>query len=258
MSSPLCMACGIEPFAIAAQSQDDTENFGFTVGTKYTLGYQCTAVPGQTTPGGLTGTAGRIPYLLLNRYDETSDLDEQQQAYRVGAQGMLSSTNQAMACVRITTSEATEVMWVSAAPLACNASRMPQVVTSAACGIYSRLDPAPPQACDSITDIGGLATGYQPDTDIADTDDYAGSYTGNRRRIITVPIVETLSTADVMTVLGFREFLLTPEQGAATTNPADSNGRFPAIYIGSVAPIRQGRFDGCILSYGPGKMVLHQ
>jgi Flp pilus assembly protein TadG len=260
ISSPLCMACGIEPLAIPAQNLDDTENFGFTVGTKYTLGYQCTAGAGPMaqTPAALAGTSARIPYLLLNRYDETIELDEQQQAYRVGAGGMLPSANSAMACVRITSGEATEVMWVSASPLACNTNSVPQVVTSAACGIYSRLDPAPPGTCDTITDIGGLATLYQPDTDIADMDDYAGSYTGNRRRIITVPIVEFLSSTDVMTVLGFRQFLVTPQQDSASTNPADTNGRFPVLYIGSAAPVKQGRFDGCTLAYGPGKVVLHQ
>lgn len=260
ISSPLCMACGIEPFAVAAQNLDDAENFGFTVGTKYTLGYQCTAGagPAAQAPAALAGTAARVPYLLLNRYDDTIELDEQQQAYRVGAGGMLSSTNTAMACVRITADEATEVMWVSASPLACNTNRVPQVVNSAACGIYSRLDAAPPQTCDTITDIGGLAALYQPDIDIADMDDYAGSYTGNRRRIITVPVVQSLSATGVMTVLGFRQFLVTPEQGAAATNPADTNGRFPVLYIGSVAPLKQGRFDGCTMAYGPGKVVLHQ
>jgi hypothetical protein len=260
VSAPLCTACGIEPFAIAAQNLADSENFGFTTGTKYTLGYQCTAVPGQPSaqPGGLPGTAGRIPYLLLDRYDEASELDEQQQAYRIGAQGMLSSTNSAMACIRITADEASEQIWVSAASLACNTNRVPEPVTSVACGIYSRFDPATHSACQTITNVDGLAAQYQPDTDIADTDDYAGAYTGNRRRIITVPVVEALSAGGVMTVLGFRQFLLTPEQNGAANNPADSNGRFPALYIGSVVPVRQGRFDGCAVAYGPGKVVLHQ
>jgi len=40
--------------------------------------------------------------------------------------------------------------------------------------------------------------------------------------------------------------------------PADPNGRFLAIYIGSVAPVKQGRFDGCQQTAGPGKVVLHQ
>jgi hypothetical protein len=61
-----------------------------------------------------------------------------------------------------------------------------------------------------------------------------------------------------MTILGFRQFLVIPGQGATVINPADANGRFVAMYIGSVAPLKQGRFDGCQQTAGPGKVVLHQ
>ncbi len=54
ISAPLCTACGIEPFAIAPVDATDTVNFGFTIGTEYTFGYQCTGTP---TPAPLTGTA---------------------------------------------------------------------------------------------------------------------------------------------------------------------------------------------------------
>jgi hypothetical protein len=30
------------------------------------------------------------------------------------------------------------------------------------------------------------------------------------------------------------------------------------LYLGSVVPIRQGRIDGCQVTSGPGKVVLHQ
>ena len=40
--------------------------------------------------------------------------------------------------------------------------------------------------------------------------------------------------------------------------PGDTNGRFPAMYVGTVAPLKQGRFDGCQITNGPGKVVLHQ
>src|SRR5262249_12835109 len=102
-----------------------------------------------------------------------------------------------------------------------------------------------------------LAASYQPDTDPNNYDEYA-DYTGNGRRIITIPIVDQLSPTGAMTVLGFRQFLLIPSQGAFNLNPADVFGRFVAMYIGSVAPLKQGRFDGCQLSSGPGKVVLHQ
>ena len=61
-----------------------------------------------------------------------------------------------------------------------------------------------------------------------------------------------------MMVLGFRQFLVDPNPDATNINPTDQNGRFVALYIGSVAPVKQGRFDGCTQAAGPGKVVLHQ
>ncbi len=80
------------------------------------------------------------------------------------------------------------------------------------------------------------------------------TYAGDTRRIITVPIVDALSTTGNMTVLGFRQFLMEASPGTDTNIPTDPNGRFIALYIGSVAPVKQGRFDGgCDASSGPGK-----
>ncbi len=86
------------------------------------------------------------------------------------------------------------------------------------------------------------------------------SYTGNSRRLITVPVVDALSSTTAMTVLGFRQFLIQPLDTAGTANnPSDVNSRFIAMYGGTVAPVRQGRFDGgCGATSGPGKVVLHQ
>jgi Flp pilus assembly protein TadG len=259
VSAPVCLACGIEPFAVAPLNAEDTEDFGFVANTKYTLGYMCTQTAGPpSNPGALPGTSGRVQYLLLNRYDENSELDEQQQAYRAGAQGLLPSTDPALACVRVTSEEATEVVWVSAAPTPCNTNMVPQPVRSAACGLYTRFDSASHLACQTITDIDGLTAMYQPDSDIADMDDYAGTYAGNQRRLITVPIVQTLSAGEPMTVLGFRQFLVLPEQDGVSNNPSDNNGRFPVLYLGSASPVKQGSFAGCTLTSGPGKVVLHQ
>jgi hypothetical protein len=63
-----------------------------------------------------------------------------------------------------------------------------------------------------------------------------------------------------MTVLGFRQFLIQPLDASGTANnPSDVNSRFIAMYAGSVAPVRQGRFDGsCRATSGPGKVVLYQ
>jgi hypothetical protein len=41
-------------------------------------------------------------------------------------------------------------------------------------------------------------------------------------------------------------------------SPDDQYGRFIGMYIGSVAPVKQGRFDGCTQTAGPGKVILHQ
>jgi hypothetical protein len=257
MSAPLCTACAIEPMAIAAlNSTDDLVDFGFTVNTKYTFGYMCNGTP---TPSGIQGAAQRIPYLLLNRYDESAALypDESQQAYRIGAQGLLPSTNQAMACVRMNTEEG-ETLWVNAAPMNCSQASVPSPVAAMMCGLYTRFDTTVPTACANVPEVDTLASAYLPDTDVADSEDYT-TYTGTGRRVITVPVVETLSTSGAMTVLGFRQFLVDPDPAlVTTTNPGDQNGRFVALYIGSVVPVKQGRFDGCTQSAGPGKVVLHQ
>ncbi|MGH9660506.1 MAG: hypothetical protein ACRD96_18290, partial [Bryobacteraceae bacterium] len=73
-----------------------------------------------------------------------------------------------------------------------------------------------------------------------------------------IPIVDTLSTTAAMVVLGFRQFLLLPGQADVVIAAGDPNARFGAMYIGSVAPVKQGRFDGCTIASGPGKVVLHR
>jgi hypothetical protein len=114
-----------------------------------------------------------------------------------------------------------------------------------------------PAACESITDVATLATLRPADTDLTDHTDYA-SYTGNGRRVITVAVVETLINSG-MTVLGFRQFLIDPLLNNTTISPIDPSGRFPVIYLGSVVPVRQGRFDGnCGATSGPGKVVLYR
>ena len=67
-----------------------------------------------------------------------------------------------------------------------------------------------------------------------------------------------------MTVLGFRQFLLTPNPDGTFINPTDANGRFAALYIGNPAPVQSGWFDtryanSCPVGSfsGPGKVVLH-
>lgn len=254
VSAPLCTACQIEPIAIAALDSADTTHFGFSPNAKYTFGYVCT---GAGTPPIIAGTAQRINYLLLNRYDQEATLfaDESSQAYRIGAQGLPPSTSTANSCVRI---NAEEQVWVNAAPLPCNQNRVGSPVSAFTCGLASRFDTAPPANCAPIAEIDTIASAYTADSDVADLDDYA-AYTGTARRVMTVPIVETLTAAGTMTVLGFRQFLVEPNPNTTTVNVADTNARFAALYIGSAVPLRQGSFAGCTQpAAGPGKVVLHQ
>jgi Flp pilus assembly protein TadG len=278
ISAPLCTACGIEPFAIAALNASDPVNFGFgdpASGTLYTFAFECTSTGTGTGPAALAGTV--VQYAIINRYDTANaSLDETQQLYKSGAQGLVASpdpnpTGSAvpLACAGI--NDAAEAIWASAVPAACNTIVGPSAsVAEALCGLYSRFDNlAPPAACtNDVTDFANLSALYQPDTDlVAGTADFYTSYTGNRRRIVTIPIVNVLasSPAATMNVLGFRQFLLEPNPDGSYLNPADPFGRFVVQYIGSPAPIRQGWFDdhfglGCPVpvASGPGKVVLHQ
>jgi Flp pilus assembly protein TadG len=255
ISAPLCQACSIEPFAVAALNQADTTDFGYVVGTKYSLSFLCTLTAGATLPPVLPGASQQISYLLLNHIDPNAVFpDEGAQAFQDGAGGLPGTTSTAQACLRVNT---TETVWPSAVINTCSSMQVAPVVTDALCGMDARFESATPTACTSVPSLDTLSTVYQPDTDANDYDAYA-NYTGNGRRIITIPIVDTLSGSAAMTVLGFRQFLLIPSQGGANINPGDPYGRVVAMYIGSVAPVKQGRFDGCQQAAGPGKVVIHQ
>jgi Flp pilus assembly protein TadG len=275
VSAPVCTACGIEPFAVAAIDSADTVNFGFgdpTAGTVYTFAYICT---GTGRPPALPGTSQILQYAILNRYDaESATLDESQQLYRAGAGGVVSSASPnptgstvPIGCVGI--NDATEVIWASTSPNLCSAAA-PVGVMHALCGLYSRFDNAEqPGAClNNVSSFPELSAAYRPDRDVVTgmTNAYS-EYTGDGRRIITVAVVQSLATNVVtpMTVLGFRQFLLEPNQDGTYLAPADTNGRFAAQYIGSPAPVKQGYVDdrfalACPVPVpsGPGRVVLHQ
>lgn len=253
ISAPLCTACGIENFAIAALDPSDTTDFGFIADNKYTFGYVCN---GNPVPSGLPGAAQRVPYLLLNRLNTAATVlaDENSQLFRIGANGLPGNTDATLGCFSINTPEP---IWADAAPSACAANVVASTVVAALCGLTTRFEASPPAACQAIPDIGTLSSIYNPDTDVSSIDSYA-TYTGDGRRVITVPIVDTLNATGSMTVLGFRQFLVEPNLNAVDVNPADPNGRFVALYVGSLAPVKQGRFDGCQITAGPGKVVLHQ
>jgi len=253
ISSPLCIACGIEPFAVAAIDQSDTTDFGYTLNELYSFTYLCTGTP---VPAPLAGAAQVLNYVLLNRLDPNAVVypDETSQIFRDGAGGLPGNTSSTVACFTINN---TEVIWVNAAPVACSAAAPAAVVTDALCGLDSRFEVSANPACQAIVGFDVLSTIFAADTDVNTYTTYT-DYTGDGRRIITIPIVDAISATANMTVLGFRQFLVMPAEGGTAINPDDPNGRFVAMYIGSVAPVKQGRFDGCQQTAGPGKVVLHQ
>src|SRR5262249_12370335 len=68
ISAPLCQACGIEPYAVAALDPTDPIDFGFTADTKYSFTYLCNG----TRPGLLAPGTAILTYILLNRQDDTA------------------------------------------------------------------------------------------------------------------------------------------------------------------------------------------
>jgi hypothetical protein len=259
MSAPLCVACGIEGIAIAALDAGDTEHFGMTPNTRYTLGYTCN---GGQLPQPLAGTVQRLPYLLLNKLNEEAEVfaDEGTQAYRIGANGLPPSSNEGVSCVRVT-SEEPETVWVAAAPIACGGGgqpqRVPALVGNLLCGMATRFEAGVFAGCDTIPEVDAATGALAADTDVNDLDEYA-AYAGNNRRIITVAIAEDLTDTSAISVIGFRQFLIEPLPNNTNISPTDGNGRFIALYIGSPAPLKQGRVPGCTIETGPGKVVLHQ
>jgi Flp pilus assembly protein TadG len=263
ISAPVCTACGIEPYAIGPVNASDPVDFGYVSGTMYTFGMTCTGA----VPALLPGTTVRVPYLIIDRFNTSLAFTEDQQLFRVGANGLIPSTTPSQSCSIIGT---TENIWATATPIACAAATPNASVEDAMCGLSSRLtDPTQITACTTaVSDIADLATGYTADTDSLTETDYT-SYTGNNRRVITLPVVDALTTTPAtMNVLGFRQFLLEPTTTSTASPqaniPTDGNGRFAALYIGSLVPVKQGSLTeaglniSCGIQNGPGKVVLHQ
>ncbi|MCX6629346.1 MAG: pilus assembly protein TadG-related protein [Candidatus Solibacter sp.] len=279
VSAPLCTACGIEPFAIAAKDASDLLNFGLgdpAADVHYTFYYNCTG----TVPTFLPNSGQSAAYTIINRYDSanTTVTEETDQLFRLGAAGLMSSTAPnptgspvPLGCVGI--GDALEAVWVSptfsAVPPTCT-SALPPVALAALCGLYSRFDNLTlPTACTTgVTNYTALSAAYLPDTDIVTGQgDIYSTYFGNGRRVITVPVVDALApnTATPMVVLGFRQFLVQLAADGTFLNPSDANGRFVATYIGSPMPVKQGYIDDRFaqscpapVTSGPGKVVLHR
>jgi Flp pilus assembly protein TadG len=286
ISAPVCVACGIEPFAVAALDPSDSVNFGFgdpTGGTLYTFAFTC---QGNPQPATLASGATVLPYVVINRLDSgNANADSGQQLYRAGAGGLMASTNPnptgsavPIGCAAL--GDTAENLWgatfntgdgsgPSIVPNVCGRAA-PQGVVQALCGLQSRLDNTDPSAaCNSnVTDFATLAAAYPPDPDqlIAQADPYS-TYLGNGRRVLTLPIVNAVTVAanGTMTILGFRQFFLERNADGSPNTPSDPSGRFVAMYIGSPAPVKQGFIDdrfgtaaGTLPLSGPGKVVLHQ
>jgi hypothetical protein len=257
VSAPLCTACDIDIIAVAALNQTDTLDWGFTVNMHYTFGYSCTGAAAGT----LTGDSNLISYLLINRYNTSSAISELNQLFNVGAQGIGPSTDPTQACMTI--NAGTDVIWATATTQACRATSPNGSVEAMLCGLTTRLDSNAASgtyvsSCSTVGDVATLSGNFSTDTDVAAYDDFT-QYTGNNRRILTVAVVDTLSTTATMNILGFRQFLLEPTAGLTSNNPTDGDGRFSVLYMGNPLPLKQGRWDGgCGVSSGPGKVVLFQ
>lgn len=253
VSAPLCTACGIEAIAVAPLSEEDTTDFGFIAGARYTLGYNC---QGNGAPGPLSGTTQRVPYLLINKYNESDPtfLDQNTQTLRIGGSGLPPNVTSALACSQV---NAVETGWVETTALTCQNVRVPGQVLGFMCGLATRFVAGVPSGCENITDIDAAVGAYTPDADVEDREVYE-DYTGNRRRVITIAIVDTLGSGEAMTVLGFRQFLLEPNINTTELDATDTGGRFAALYIGTKMPLRGGSMAGCSIASGPGKVVLHR
>ena len=261
LSAPLCTACSIVPFAIAPINTADSQDFGFVPGNWYTLGYVCTGAPAPAVLAGTTAGTTRVPFLILDR-SASGALTPDEQLFETGAQGLLPSSDSTQACARI---GGTEVVWSAATTVqACAAGTANASVLNAMCGISARFTNSTPAACSAIGNISTISAVYPADTDVntyADLSSFQTGYAGTNQRIVTLPIVDALSTTTSRTVEAFRQFLLQPTAGTSPSSntPSDANGRFLAMYLGNVAPVRQGRFDGaCGVTSGPGKVVLQQ
>jgi hypothetical protein len=270
ISAPLCTACAIEPFAVAAVDSSDLVDFGFVPGNIYTFAYSCSpGTPAVVTGTTATGTAGLIRYLLIDRSADLGALPEDDYLFALGANGLLTSATPGSACSAIGGSE---VLWagaLSAATQACTAATPVAALQAAMCGLSTRLTTTTPTACQNITNVGSVSAAYPADPPTFYVAQHYSDYDGNGRRLITVPVVETLTATAAMTVVGFRQFLLEPNSDGTIPTFADGDGRFLAMYpnppvqsgmtSGAVAPVKQGRFDGaCAISTGPGKVVLYQ
>jgi hypothetical protein len=268
ISGPVCNAMGIDGIAVVDQSAGmDTLHYGFTPGEFYTL----FLTPAQNTPNVVVnppapqaGTLSSVPYVLLNHIPAgTPDLPLDSLLFQMGAAGI--STAAGLEPPGLIAVDSAEVPYPD---LAGNTGPGTSVGRDLLCGLNTRFGVDPGEnVCSTAAngDFVALAPLFTTDTDpgvgefTAGTglQDFAAEYDGNRRRVLTLPVVDA---ADTLIVLNFRQFLIQMAPAGVTqgVNPALLNGAFRAQYIGAPVPIRAGAVGGtCRVSLGVGRVVLH-
>lgn len=255
-SAPLCSACGIEPLVVQPPDAQSPPDFGFLVDRKYTLYTQCT--PGL--PLALEGTSGSLPYTVLRRAVEGvgAGAAPLAQVFRASAAGLPGPAwplaEDTAACPTIAQPPELRAPQIVQRP--CATPLRDDVIRATLCGLGARLTSIPAGPCADLADqFDGL-----PPPDTPEEVDTYSEYEGNRRRILTVAVSISnlpLNVDGQIVIGGFRQFLLEPHPASQEVNAADPFGRFVARYIGSAAPIKQGRVGSCGQTEGPGKVVLH-
>ena len=266
ISAPVCTACGIDGLAVVDQSAGaDAVNYGFAPGSFYTL----YLTPSQqtpnvaVTPAPLDGTASAVQYAILDHVPSgPQGLDLDSSLFEVGAGGISSSPGLTPpGSISVDTAE------VGYPDLQGNTSPGASVGQDILCGLNVRFGVDPSEnICGALDDGAFVALSplFSPDTDLGGEtysagvglQDYATEYDGSLRRVLTMAVVDS---GDSLNVLNFRQFLI--EMSPAATqglNPALVSGAFRAQYIGAPVPLRCGGIGGsCNLSLGGGRAVLH-
>ncbi len=267
LSAPICTACGIEGLAVEGIVTDgsDPVNYGFVPGAFYTLYLTPLQRNGPMVQAPLAGTVSSARYAILNHIPGgPQDLDFDLSMFELGAGGLSSASG--LTTPGTVSAGTTEVAY----PTVPGATRA-TVGQDILCGLNLRfgVDPSQNVIC-NVTDAGqfaSLAPLFSADTDVGGgayedptgLQNYAAEYSGNYRRVLTMPVIDA---SDTLTVLNFRQFLIemAPVGGAISQglNPALVTGAFRAQYIGMPVPLRCGGAGGvCAVTAGIGRTVLH-
>lgn len=262
ISSPVCVACGVDALAVTALDATDEGNYGFLPGEYYTLYLtpaqqrpNLAACPSQV-PAALEATVAAVEYTILNHIPGGPETGLDGELFRLAASGMATTLGlDPPGCVSLGSTETPKPDLQGATCAEANA-----VGRDILCGLNTRfgVDPAG-NDCDNIEGSSDLALLYRTDADLGAAEsalqDYATEYDGNQRRVLTVALVDG---ADTLTVLNFRQFLVENAPTVAGLDPAGFTGAFRAQYVGRPVPIRTGTIGGaCLVTAGIGRVVLH-